>query len=67
MDIRERKSCGRSHVKLASDFSCLYSMHYEALQEVLILPATLRKYEPLLEILLIYCGPVIGMTVASQT
>ena len=31
------------------------------------LPATLRKYEPLLEIFLMYCGIKNGVTLASQT
>ena len=33
---------------------------------VIILPSTLKKNEPLLEIFLIYCDLEIGMTVASQ-
>ena len=35
--------------------------------KVITLPATLRKYEPLLEIFLMYCGIENGVTVASQT
>ena len=35
--------------------------------KIIILPATLRKYEPLLEIFLMYCGIENGVTVASQT
>ena len=37
------------------------------MKQVLILPATLRKYMPLLEIFLIYCGIENGVTLASQT
>jgi len=35
--------------------------------EIIILPSTLRKYEPLLEIFLMYCGIENGVTLASQT